>query len=98
MSYDGDVTSEIKTRIALAYNAFKQLTNVLRSKALSNKTKLSLFNSCILPVLTYGYESWKSTKLIEEKLNVFENKCLRTITDTYWKEFKSNRTLREETK
>jgi hypothetical protein len=90
--------SEIKTRIALASNTFKQLTNVRRSKQLSNKTKLSLFNSCRLPVLTYGCESWKSTKLIEEKLNAFENKCLRKITNTHWKEFKSNRTLREETK
>jgi hypothetical protein len=70
----------------------------LRSKPLSNKTKLSLFNSCILPILTYGCESWKSTKLIQEKLNAFENKCLRKITNTHWKEFKSNRTLREETK
>jgi hypothetical protein len=59
---------------------------------------LSLFNSCILPVLIYGCESSKSTKVIEEKLNAFENKCLRKITNTHWKEFKSNRTLREETK
>jgi hypothetical protein len=65
---------------------------------LSIKQNLSLFNSCILPVLTYGCEIWKSTKLIEEKLNAFENKCLRKITNTHWKEFKSNRTLREETK
>jgi hypothetical protein len=77
MSYDGDVTSEIEARIALASNAFKQLGNVWRSKPLSNKTKLSLFNSCILPVLTNGCENWKCTKLIEEKLNAFENKCLR---------------------
>jgi hypothetical protein len=38
------------------------------------------------------------TKLIEEKLNAFENKCLRKITNTHWKDFNSNRTLREETK
>jgi hypothetical protein len=28
----------------------------------------------------------------------FENKCLKKITNTHWKEFKSNRTSREETK
>jgi hypothetical protein len=84
MSYDGDVTSEIKTRIALASNAFKQLTNVWRSKSLSNKTMYKI-NSCILPVLTCGCESRKFTKLIEEKLNAFENKCLRKITNTHWK-------------
>jgi hypothetical protein len=51
-----------------------------------------------LPALTYGCESWKSTKVIEEKPNVFENKCLRKTTNTHRKEFKSNRTLREATK
>jgi hypothetical protein len=51
-----------------------------------------------LPVLTYSCESWKSTKVIEEKLKALENKCLREITNTHWKEFKSNKTLREETK
>jgi hypothetical protein len=79
MSHDDAATSEIKTRIALTPNAFKQLSNVWRSKPFINKTKLSLFNSCILSVLTYGCESWKSTKLIEEKLNAFGNKCLRKI-------------------
>jgi hypothetical protein len=74
------------------------LCGAVSFQPLSNKTKLSLFNSCILPVLTFGCESWKSTKPIEEKLNGFENKCLRKITNTHWKEFKSKRTLREETK
>jgi hypothetical protein len=50
MSYFGDTTSEIKIRLALKYNVFKQLAIVLRSKTLDNKTKLSLCNSCMLPV------------------------------------------------
>ena len=48
--------------------------------------------------MTYGCESWKSTTSLENKLNAFENKCLRKITNTNWKDFKSNETLREETK
>jgi hypothetical protein len=49
-------------------------------------------------VLTYGCESWKSTITMERKLVAFENKCLRKITNTNWKDYKSNDKLREETK
>ncbi|BFY97740.1 hypothetical protein BsWGS_00780 [Bradybaena similaris] len=98
MTQDGDTTREIMTRIALASSAFNKLTNIWRSKPISNQTKLRLFNSCIIPVLTYGCESWKSNKTLENKLNAFENKCLRRITNTSWRDFKTNKTLREETK
>ena len=67
-------------------------------KKLSINTKLRLFNACVISVLTYGCESQKSTISLENKLNAFENKCLRKITNTNWKDFKSNETLREETK
>jgi hypothetical protein len=83
--YDGDATLEIKTLRDLASNSSKQLTNVWKSKPLSNKTKLSLFNSGILPVLTYGCESWKFTKVVEEKLNACENKCLRNTIQMHYK-------------
>jgi hypothetical protein len=49
-------------------------------------------------MLTYGCESWKSTEALEEKLNTFENKCLRRNTNTSWKEFNTSKTLGEETK
>lgn len=88
---------EITTRIALASGAFNRLSNIWRSKTLSTVTKLRLFNSCVIPVLTYGCESWKCSAASEKKLLSFENKCLRKITNTHWSEFKSNDKLREET-
>jgi hypothetical protein len=35
---------------------------------------------------------------MERKLVALENKCLRKITNTNWKDYKSNDELREETK
>ena len=95
---DGDTNAEIMTRIALAANAFNRLSNIWRSKTLGNQTKIRLFNACVISVLTYGCESWKSTITMERKLVAFENKCLRKITNTNWKDYKSNDELRKETK
>ena len=95
---DGDTNSEIKTRIALASNAFNKLSNIWRSKIASKHIKLRLFNASVIPLLTYGCESWKSTAIVDKKLVAFENRCLRKITNTNWKDFKSNDILREETK
>jgi hypothetical protein len=95
---DGDTNAEIMTRIVLASNAFNKLSNIWKSKTLTKHTKIRLFNSCVISVLTYGCESWKSTITMEKKLVAFENKCLRKITNTNWKDYKSNEALREETK
>src|SRR5579871_3968764 len=98
MSSEGDATKEINTRIAMAANAFNKLTNIWISKDLNIHTKIKLFRSCVIPVLIYGCESWKSTNQIEKKLDNFENKCLRKLLNLKWSDFVSNKTVREKTK
>ena len=98
MSTTGDTTPEISTRIALAANAFNRLSNIWKSKTLRKRTKLKIFNACVIPVLTYGCESWKSTITLDKKLDSFENKCLRRLLNLRWSDFKSNTQLRQETK
>ena len=65
---------------------------------LSKHTKLRVFNSCVIPVLTYGCESWKSTVVLDKKLDNFENKCLRRILKLHWTDFRTNMQIRQETK
>ena len=48
------------------------------------KTKLRIFKSNVISTLLYGSESWKVTKTISNKLNVFQNRCLRRILQIYW--------------
>jgi hypothetical protein len=98
LAADGDLAHELTTRLALSAMAFNKLSNIWKSSKISTKLKLRLFNSCVIPVLTYACESWKSTLSIDHKLNSFENKCLRRITNTHWKDFKTNALLRAETK
>lgn len=83
------------TRIAMPSNVFNKLANIWKIKSLNSSTKQKLFNSHVIPVLTYACESWQSTKAIDKKLDHFENKCLRRLLNINWKEFVTNENVRE---
>jgi len=74
-----DVSLEIKRRITLANRCYFGLSRQLSSRALSRRTKLTLYKTLILPVLLYGAESWTVTQSDAAALGVFERKILRKI-------------------
>ncbi|KAL9968248.1 hypothetical protein ACROYT_G026600 [Oculina patagonica] len=63
----GGADADVKTRIGKARQAFIALKPVWRSKRISLKTKLRLFNSNVNTVLLYGSESWKTTQDVVKK-------------------------------
>ncbi|CAF1345864.1 unnamed protein product [Didymodactylos carnosus] len=71
---------EIETRITKASVAFNMLRNVIwYRKTVAVEAKLSIFRSCIIPVLLYGSEVWSITLAREKRLNTLYMACLRTI-------------------
>ena len=90
---DGDSTSDVESRIAKARAAFASLRNIWKSSAISIKTKIRIFKSNIIGVLLYGAESWKVTKVIVHRLDVFQTKCLRRILKVFWPNTISNKDL-----
>ena len=74
-----NISLEIQRRITLANRCYFGLNRQLSSRALSRRTKLSLYKSLILPVLIYGAESWTMTAADEKSLGTFERKILRKI-------------------
>jgi hypothetical protein len=46
---------------------------------LSKNTKIKIYRSIILPVVSYGCETWSVTLREEHRLRVFENRVLRRI-------------------
>jgi hypothetical protein len=92
---DGGGTADIKKRVALASAQFKRLSNIWQASDISKKTKTSLFKSLVLSVLLYGCETWKLTKGEEEKLDIFQTKCLRRIFKIRWREHVTNKTVLE---
>ena len=75
-----NVKVDIDRRIALASTSFGRLRKSIWSKRNINmELKMRLFRALIIPIAIYGAETWVLTTKEENKLNVFEMRCLRSI-------------------
>ena len=97
MSNTGDGEVEIRARLAKASHAFTKLKSTWRARQISLRTKLRIFKSNVISTLLYGSESWKMTKTISHKLDVFQNRCLRRILQIFWPNTISNEELHQRT-
>ena len=64
---------------------------------MSTNTKVRIFNTNVKTVLLYGAETWRTTKAIIQKIQVFINSCLRKILRIRWPDTISNKLLWETT-
>lgn len=72
--------SDVLHRISMASQAFGRLrSSVWTSRDMSRKLKVRLYKALILPIATYGSETWTTRKEEMSALLVFEMKCLRAI-------------------
>ena len=55
------------------------MQNLLSSRLLSKNLKIKIYRTIILPVVSYGCETWSLTWREERKLSVFEDMVLRRI-------------------
>ena len=81
---DGGTNEDIHSRLSKAMNAFRSLNAVLRSSKYSIKTKLKLYQSCVLLTLLYGSEWWRMTKHDLAKLSSFHMTIPRKIQCIFW--------------
>ena len=95
---DGGTDEDIKSRINKARHVFNTLRQIWRSKALSVRNKIRVFNTNVKSFLLYGSETWQVTNTITLKLQTFTNRCLRNILNIRWSEVVSNEELCNKTK
>ena len=93
IAVDGGTERDVLARIGKARTAFLLLRPVWRSKAVSLRTKLRIFNTNVKLVLMYGAEAWRVTKNISAEIQAFTNRCLRNILDVRWLNTISNEDL-----
>ena len=90
-------TAEIKRRIGLAWAAFGRLRLIFKSK-MNNSLKRKVFDTCVLPVLTYGAETLTLTKASENKLRVAQRAMERSMLGITLRDKMTNQWIREQTK
>ena len=71
ISAENNIEKEVSSRIGLAAQAFKKLSNIWRSTSLSIRTKLSIYCSNVRSVLLYAAETWRINKRLESRLRGF---------------------------
>jgi len=77
---DGRWSEESDTRIGKANTVLRELhRSVVTKRELSNNTKLSVFKSVFVPILTYGHESWVMTERILAQVQAPEMAFLRRV-------------------
>ena len=76
---DGNITSEVKTRIAKAAGSFNTLSNLWNDRSVPPHLKTIVYSACVRSVLLYGCESWPLKQSDMNMIDSFENRCIRKI-------------------
>ena len=81
---DARCMKEIKKRIVLAKSAFSKLNNILRNTSLSMRTRMSVLDCYVYPVLLYGSKTWSITSDMRKHLEICEMWFLRQMMRIPW--------------
>ncbi|CAH8483518.1 unnamed protein product [Schistosoma haematobium] len=93
----GGSDADVKAWVGKARAVYLQLKSIWNSKQLSINTNVEIFNRNVKTVLLYGAETWRTTKAIIQKIQVFINSCLHKILRIRWPDTISNNLLWERT-
>ena len=82
---------EVNRRIAKAIAVMAKLNQrVWNNSSLTEKTRIHVFQACVLSTLLYCSESWTTYARHEKKLDSFHQRCLRRILHIKWQDKISN--------
>jgi hypothetical protein len=73
------IQKEISRRSNSGKACSQSVHNILSSRLLSEKVKIRIYKTIMLPVVLYGCGTWSLTLREEHRLRVFENRVLRRI-------------------
>ena len=89
ITVDGDCSHEIR-QLLLGRKVMTNLDSVLKSKDITLLTKIHIVKAMVLPVVTYGCESWTVKKAEHQRIEAFELWCWRRLLRVPWTARRSN--------
>ena len=88
---------EIERRIQLGWAAFGKLKDVFNSR-IPQSLKTSVYNQCVLPVMTYACETWTLTAGLVHRLKVAQRAMERSMLGISLRDKIRNQDIRHRTK
>lgn len=88
---------EVNRRIQLGWAAFGKLRSLFVSK-IPQSLKTKVFNQCVLPVMTYGAETWSLTMCLIKKLRIAQRAMERAMLGISLRDRIRNEEIRRRTK
>ena len=79
---DGDCSHEIKRCLLLGRKAMTNLDSILKSRNITLPIKVHLVKAMVLPIVTYGCESWTIKKAERRRIDAFELWCRRRLLES----------------
>ena len=77
---NGGVEADVRHRVNEGCKVLGALKGVMKNRGLGMNVKKVLYEKVAVPTVMYGSESWGMKVTERQKLNVFEMKCLRSMT------------------
>ena len=91
VSKESEGTEDIHNRVVKTRGVFLRVKTIWSSNSVSRRTKVRLYKTLGKPVLMYGCKTWKMNKSDENKIDVFQSRCLRRIFKMCWQERITNK-------
>ena len=77
---NGGVEADVRHRVNEGCKVLGALRGVMKNRGLGMNVNKVLYEKVVLPTVMYGSESWGMKVTERQKLNLFEMKCLRSMT------------------
>lgn len=78
ISFENKMKKELNRRVALTWKKYWSLRAVFKGRY-HNTLKSDIFNSCLVPVMTYGSQTWSLTKQEAKVIKTTQNSLERSI-------------------
>ena len=95
ITVDSTCRHEIRRPLLLGRKTMTNLDSVLKSRDIALPTKVHIVKAMVLPVVTYGCESWTVKKVEHQRTDAFELWCWRRLLKVPWTARSNQSVLRE---
>ena len=95
---DEHTREEVNIRIKAGWSCFGRYKDILCDQKLPMSLRSKMFNQCVLSSMSYGAETWTTTKHLEQKLSTAQRAMERRMLNITLRDKIRNSDIRKQTK